>query len=181
MSRITSRFSTRNIIISSLFTLIFLAGNFNAIASHDEKLPATAVETLQHEEKVLDSSLVDGAEHVAAEIVGVHGEQEEKFNTSKVIMEHIADGHDWHLWGHTSIHLPVILYTDKGIECFSSGKFNHGHDAYTGKNYTYSIVENKVKIVTPDGQVNEEASSHLIDFSITKNVASMMVSMFFCF
>ncbi len=181
MSRITSRFSTRNITISSLFTLLFLVGNFGAIAQHDEKHHTAAVETLQHEKDVLDSTLVEGTEHVAAEIVGVHGEKEEKFNTSKVIMEHIADGHDWHLWGHTSIHLPVILYTDKGIECFSSGKFNHGHDAYAGNHYTYALVENKVKVVTPDGQVNEEASSHLIDLSITKNVASMMISMLFLF
>lgn len=181
MSRITTRFSTRNVLISSLFTLAFLAINFDASAQHDDKHQTAAVETLQHEEQILDSTLVEGAEHVAAEVVGVHGEKEEKFNTSKVIMDHIADGHDWHLWGHTSIHLPVILYTDKGIECFSSGKFNHGHDAYAGKNYTYAIVENKVKIVTPDGQVNDEASSHLLDFSITKNVASMMVSMVFLF
>jgi F-type H+-transporting ATPase subunit a len=180
MSRITTRFSTRTILISSLFALTFLVGTTVAMAQHDaHQGQPSAVETLKQEARTLDSSLVDGAEHVAAEIVGVHGEKEEKFNTSKVIMEHIADGHDWHLWGHTSIHLPVILYTDKGIECFSSGKFNHGHDAFAGKYYTYSLVHDKVKIITADGQVNDEATSHLLDFSITKNVASMMISMLF--
>jgi F-type H+-transporting ATPase subunit a len=180
MSRITNRFSTRNVLISNLFALTFLLGSNGVMAQHEAHGTQTsAVETLKHETQVMDSSLVEGAEHVAAEIVGVHGAAEEKFNTSKVIMEHIADGHDWHLWGHTSIHLPVILYTDKGLECFSSGKFNHGHDAYTGKNYTYSLVHDKVKIITADGQINDAATSHLLDFSITKNVASMMVSMLF--
>jgi F-type H+-transporting ATPase subunit a len=180
MSRITTRFSTRNVLISSLFALVFLMGNSAVIAQHGAHTDEpSAVETLKHETHVLDSTLVEGAEHVAAEIVGVHGEAEDKFNTSQVIMEHIADGHDWHLWGHTSIHLPVILYTDKGLEFFSSGKFNHGHDAFAGKHYTYSLVHEKVKIMTADGQINDEASSHLIDFSITKNVASMMLSMLF--
>lgn len=178
MSRITNRFSTRNVLISSLFALSFLIGNSGAMAQHDQHEHASTVETLKHETAVMDSSLEQGAEHVAEEIAGVHG-AEEKFNTSKVIMEHIADGHDWHLWGHTSIHLPVIIYTDKGFDCFSSGKFNHGHDAVTGTHYTYSLVHDKVKIVTADGQINDEATSHLIDFSITKNVASMMISMLF--
>jgi hypothetical protein len=34
----------------------------------------------------------------------------EKFNPGKLIMEHIADAHTWHLWGHTSLPLPVILW-----------------------------------------------------------------------
>jgi F-type H+-transporting ATPase subunit a len=180
MSRITTRFSTRNVLISSLFALALLMGNGVVMAQHGvHHEQASPVETLKHETQVMDSSLVEGAEHVAAEIIGVHGDAEEKFNTSEVIMEHIADGHDWHLWGHTSIHLPVILYTDKGLEFFSSGKFNHGHDAVQGNHYTYSLVHEKVKIITADGQIDDTASSHLIDFSITKNVASMMLSMFF--
>ncbi|MES2559695.1 MAG: F0F1 ATP synthase subunit A [Bacteroidota bacterium] len=170
------------------------------MAQHDAKNEhSTGAEAVKNEVAHLDSTLVEGAEHAGEAAIGHHETKEEKFNTSAVIMEHIADGHDWHLWGHTSIHLPVILYTDKGIECFSSGKFNHGHDAYTGKYYTYRIVENKVKIVTESNAplhsehseeaheghgaatfaINKEATSHLIDFSITKNVASMMVSMLF--
>lgn len=203
MSRITTRFSTRNVLISSLFALAFLVGNTSLMAQHETKHEhSTGAETLKTEVAHLDTTLIEGAENAGEAAIGHHETKDEKFNTSKVIMEHIADGHDWHLWGHTSIHLPVILYTDKGIECFSSGKFNHGHDSYTGKHYTYRIVEGKIKIVTEGAIAHEEdahaaaheehadhhaaafaidkdASSHLIDFSITKNVASMMVSMLF--
>jgi F-type H+-transporting ATPase subunit a len=42
--------------------------------------------------------------------------KEEKFNPSELILEHITDSHDWHLWGHTSLPLPIIIYTPKGLE-----------------------------------------------------------------
>ena len=104
-----------------------------------------------------------------------HENVEEKFNPSEMILEHIADGHDWHLWGHTSIHLPVILYTDKGIECFSSGVFEHGHATHQG-NYAYKNIAEKIKVVNETGEVDEAASAKVLDFSITKNVASMLLS-----
>jgi F-type H+-transporting ATPase subunit a len=102
--------------------------------------------------------------------------QEEAFNPADAIIEHISDSHSWHLWGHTSLALPVILYTDKGLETFSSGKFGHGEEAYTGKYYTYKLEKNKIKVVDEAGNVNEEASKKLLDFSFTKNVASLWLS-----
>lgn len=182
MSRLTTRLSTRNIVLSTLFSVALLLGQFGATAQHEEKHEAhSVVETADADIAQLDSEVVAGVEKAAEAATGHHESAEEKFNTSEVIMEHIADGHDWHLWGHTSIHLPVIIYTDKGIETFSSGKFNHGHDAYTGKYYTYKVEHGKIKVVTPDNQIDEAATDKIIDFSITKNVASMMISMVFLF
>lgn len=109
---------------------------------------------------------------------GVHGAAhgKEKFEPTKVIMEHIADSHMWHLWGHTSLPLPVIVYTPAGIDLFSSGHFHHGEHDYTSAKNTYRLVEDKVKIVGANGQVDEVASAKLLDFSITKNVAAMFVA-----
>jgi F-type H+-transporting ATPase subunit a len=205
MNRITTRFSTRNGRFSTLFILVFSLCSFGATAQNHEKHGVATV--AQQVERTVDSSIEAESIEVAEKVIGKDETKEEKFNTSEVIMEHIADAHDWHLWGHTSIHLPVILYTDKGIETFSSARFNHGHDAYTGKYYTYKVVHGKVKIVTKaevapeadvaeadahhheaaaqegheDYKIDEAATSHLLDFSITKNVASMMVSMLFLF
>ncbi len=104
-----------------------------------------------------------------------HGAEE--FEPTKMIMEHIADAHDWHLWGHTSLPLPVILYTDKGLEVFSSGQFHHGEHDYQGKHYTYRLVDKKkIQVVNAAGSIDEEASKKVWDFSITKNVASMFLS-----
>ncbi|PPL00860.1 F0F1 ATP synthase subunit A [Parapedobacter indicus] len=112
---------------------------------------------------------------VAATGHEAHGEEE--FEPTKMIMEHISDAHDWHLWGHTSIPLPVILYTDKGMEVFLSSKFHHGEHDYQGKYYTYRLVDKKkIKVVDTGGEVDEAASQKVWDFSITKNVASMFLA-----
>ncbi|MCF8285738.1 MAG: F0F1 ATP synthase subunit A [Chitinophagaceae bacterium] len=104
----------------------------------------------------------------------------EAFNVTETILDHIKDDHSWHLWGHTSLPLPVILYTPKGFEFFSSAKFMNEHHEeimYKG-NYDYKIIEGKIKIVDATEAVDVEASKGLWDFSITKNVASLFVSVF---
>ena len=53
--------------------------------------------------------------------------EEGSFNVTQTILEHIKDDHSWHLWGHTSISLPVILYTPAGFEVFSSAKLIDEH------------------------------------------------------
>ncbi len=101
---------------------------------------------------------------------------EKKFDAGEMIIEHITDSHDWHLWGegHSSvaIPLPVILYTDKGLDFFMSSKFEHGHEKVEGK-YTYALVGNEIKAANADGTYNEEAK--IYDLSITKNVATLFI------
>jgi len=106
--------------------------------------------------------------------------QEGSFNVTETILEHIKDDHSWHLWGDKSIHLPVILKTSKGFEVFSSEKLvdeHHEPVVYKG-NFDYKLIEGKTKIVDANGNVDKEASKQLWDVSITKNVASLFVSVF---
>jgi len=122
-----------------------------------------------------------GAGTEATPAAEAHGAKKEgDFNVTETILEHIKDDHSWHLWGHTSIHLPVILKTSKGFEVFSSGKLvdeHHEPAVYKG-NFEYKLIEGKTKIVDANGNVDVEASKQLWDFSITKNVASLFVSVF---
>ena len=108
-----------------------------------------------------------------------HANKEEgSFNVTETILEHIKDDHSWHLWGHTSIALPVILYTPQGFDVFSSEKLvdeHHEPVVYKGK-FDYKLVEGKAKIVNAAGEVDVVASKKLWDFSITKNVASLFIS-----
>lgn len=107
-------------------------------------------------------------------------QEKEDLNVSELILEHIGDDYSWHLFGHTSIPLPVILISDKGFELFSSSKLMDEHHqpiAYQGKNL-YQKIAGKIKIVNTDGTVNEALNAKLWDFSITKNVASLLVSVF---
>jgi F-type H+-transporting ATPase subunit a len=134
-----------------------------------------------------------GAENTAESVSEVHEASaehaEEKFDPTKVVMEHIADSHVWHLFGNYSLPLPVILYTPSGFEFFSSGNFHHGEHDYQGKynNYRYTegsdkytwaqnLMNKKIKVVGSDGKIDDVASNGLIDFSITKNVAAMFLT-----
>jgi F-type H+-transporting ATPase subunit a len=124
----------------------------------------------------VDSAVAESAHAVSGEHGESAGHGKEKFEPTKVIMEHIADSHMWHLWGHTSLPLPVILYTPNGLEVFSSGNFHHGEHDYNGKYNNYRLEEDHVKVVGADGKIDDEASKSILDFSITKNVAAMFVA-----
>jgi F-type H+-transporting ATPase subunit a len=114
-----------------------------------------------------------------ATAIAEHAKTEEgSFNVTETILEHIKDDHSWHLWGHTSIALPVILYTPAGFEVFSSAKLvdeHHEPAVYKG-NFDYKLVAGKTKILNEAGEVDIAASKKLWDFSITKNVASLFIS-----
>jgi F-type H+-transporting ATPase subunit a len=86
----------------------------------------------------------------------------EKFNAGDLIVEHVSDAHEWHIAGHTSIPLPIIVYTPgEGLTCFSSSKLEHGNASYKG--YAYDKDHN---LVAEDGH-------KFYDFSITKNVMTI--------
>ncbi len=102
--------------------------------------------------------------------------KQDTYDPTVVILEHIADSHYWHLWGENAIPLPVILYTDKGLETFSSAHFEDGRKAFTGKYYTYKLVNDKVKAVDQSGKIDEAANKKVYDFSITKNVVSLWLA-----
>ena len=83
------------------------------------------------------------------------------FNPGEMIMHHITDAHEWHVFDGFTIPLPVILYSDKGLDIFMSSKFEHGHASYKGY-----IMDN--------GHIIAEDGSSFYDVSITKNVASLL-------
>ena len=151
------------------FSLVFSIRN-NAQDSTHSQLPA-ATDSVAAEHVAVEG-------HEAAHNEG-HGE-EGKLNAGKVIMEHIADSHGWHLWGHTSIPLPVIVYnTERGLAIFSSARFDHGHATYGG----YMLEENKIVAVNEmeavsngAATVSEELTAATYDISITKNVLTIFIT-----
>ena len=93
-----------------------------------------------------------------------------KFNVGAMIMHHIKDDHGWELAHGLTIPLPVILYSkDRGLDVFSSARLAH-EQVYNG----YKNEHGKIHRVTAGGTVDHEAK--LYDFSITKNVASLLLS-----
>ena len=116
--------------------------------------------------------------------------EEKEFNVVEMIMHHIADSHEWHLWGEgensVSIPLPVILYTDNGLVTFMSSEFHHddtGHHIVTKNGMNFVRNHGKIYQLNPgETSVKTDAEHHItngvkpLDFSITKNVASMFLS-----
>ncbi len=119
---------------------------------------------------------------ISAETPELNTETGKKFNAGEMILEHVQDAHSWHLTGHFSVPLPMILKTDKGFEFFSSSVFlNEEHEQteiYLSpiSGYRFKLFHEHLKIVTENGEIDEPAmkSSGLLDFSITKNVFSLL-------
>lgn len=117
------------------------------------------------------------AEHTEGHGATAHGEEQAKkpFDAGKLITEHISDEYGWHVIGDFAIPLPVILYTDKGLDIFWSNKLEHGHATVVG-NYNYRLINNKVVAVNEANELDAATTEKIYDFSVTKNVASLWVS-----
>lgn len=118
--------------------------------------------------------------------------EKEGYDPIPVIMHHIADAHDWHFFdynGHSySMPLPVILWTDNGLVTFMSSAFHHdneGHHVVESKGMNFVKVHEKIyQLATGATAASFDADHHIsngvrpIDLSITKNIFSMLMSVF---
>lgn len=92
----------------------------------------------------------------------------EAFSPGEMILHHIGDSHEWHWFStdrddHYTTYLPVIAYRPgKGLSVFSSRNLAEGKE-YDGLKLEHEHLE-------------AEDGSKVYDFSITKNVASLMLS-----
>ena len=90
-----------------------------------------------------------------------------QLNPGEMIMNHIKDSHEWHFATYGSTHitlpLPVILYSNKSLHIFSSSRFHNESHNYQG-------------FILDEGVILQENGAAVYDFSITKNVASMFIS-----
>ncbi|RLZ09222.1 F0F1 ATP synthase subunit A [Faecalibacter macacae] len=131
------------------------------------------------------SELVQKEKDAKAEEMAQVKAGEKTFNPVPTIMHHIGDAHEWHLWGEgdnsVSIPLPIILWDDNGLNVFMSSKFHHGEDIVESNGNHYVLFHEKVYKTDANGAISFDEAGHLanekpLDFSITKNVASMLLS-----
>jgi F-type H+-transporting ATPase subunit a len=136
--------------------------------------------------------------------VGVSGfsfaNEEKEFNVSEMIMHHIKDAHEWHLYGPehggTSIYLPVILM-DNGLKTFSSKHLYHGEEVTVdvkeeggslhyikgvGPAAGYAMYHEEIYKLNAAGELHFDGehphNAQPMDFSITKNVMSLLMGAF---
>ena len=159
-----------------LFSVLFAGVS---VAQHEGHVHAAGDTTHSHEAVITTADV--HAEHATEATAEAHDEHGvEKFNPGEMIMGHVGDEHGWHLWGHTSLPLPILIYnTERGFSSFSSAQFDHGHKTFGG----YMLHEGKIVATdAADGTdahqaaQNEELTAATWDISITKNVLGLMVS-----
>ncbi|OED35803.1 ATP synthase F0 subunit A [Flavobacteriaceae bacterium (ex Bugula neritina AB1)] len=122
------------------------------------------------------------------------GKEGLKTEIKEFIAHHLQDSHDFTLFSDEKEHkyygfpLPVILW-DNGLKVFSSSKFHHGQTVAKVDGSYYKLYHSKIYKTDASGTINYDENHHAtnekpLDFSITKNVVSMLLIgllMFFMF
>lgn len=156
--------SSRRFFSLLILTFALFSVSVPSIAQHDGGHEQE--DMAPHNEDVIE----EGAAH------GAHGEKKKGFDASEVIFGHIGDSHYWHFFDindhPVAISLPVMIYNKNtgNFDVFSASKFEHGHAEYLGYHLEHGMKE---KVVYGH---DDTTKNNLIDFSITKNVLSMLIS-----
>jgi len=114
---------------------------------------------------------------------------EKEFDAGEIIMHHIKDSHSWHLFDKSApdgsespvaIPLPIILYSDGHLDIFMSSAFEDGKSTVRKGDREYIMHHDKIYFAE-NGQLRHDEHGAVLnaaplDFSITKNVASLLLS-----
>jgi len=113
---------------------------------------------------------------------------EEGFNAGELIIHHVLDANEIHIADGLSIPLPIVLFTNEGLDVFSFGNFWNDHhepnNIYTSESTGNSYAYHHGHITMVDASSHEETahagwsvSEHsFLDLSITKNVVGIFFS-----
>lgn len=125
-----------------------------------------------------------------------HGESD--LDVGSMIMHHITDANEFHVFGNVSVPLPcIVFHKEHGFDFFMSSAFHHGHTSHNGYvmshgRLNYVDVPNFPKTPTEvsftkdkDGQEQVVANgttypisrAGFYDFSITKVVFTMLLTL----
>lgn len=118
--------------------------------------------------------------------------KDDEFDATEMIMHHIADSHDWHIVSfHTfsgkkiqiTLPLPVILWHGGKFSVFLSSKFHHGESVVSVGNEFLVLYHGHIYLTDHLGTILKGESGEVLnkaplDFSITRNVASMFLGAF---
>lgn len=122
-------------------------------------------------------------------VQGAHSEEQkahpEAFKPVKTILYHIADSHEWHLWGEgdSSVHLPLpVILLDHGLHVFLSSAFEKGGGIARENDRYYRLYHNRIYRTDASGTLHLDARGQPsnpkpLDLSITKNVVAMLIAL----
>lgn len=131
--------------------------------------------------------LVSTATFAASETTSGGSDSDKPFDTKELIFHHIQDSHSFHVAGDLSIPLPVILWTENGLVTFMSSEFHHdleGKEVVEKSGLKFVNLHDKIyqlnqgaSAISFDAEQHATNAKRPLDFSITKNVFSMFLSL----
>jgi F-type H+-transporting ATPase subunit a len=160
---------TKRLIFTLLFSISFV---FYANAHADHTAANATVAATQLVQAIDSPTTPIQAEAMSTEVGhDVKSAHSGKFDPVGLIMHHIADANEFHILGNLVMPLPVIIYNKDSKSWFTSmsSKF-HSHNG-DGANEVEGYVMSHSRVHPADG------SHNFIDFSITKNVFTMLLGM----
>lgn len=109
-------------------------------------------------------------------------EEKAKYNPSPMVMGHIGDAHEFHLFGNVSIPLPCITYEKgEGLKFFLSNVFHHGSHAYQGYVIDHGVLRRIVGFPAKETvelevmHTDEEGHDHYVHLEETKSEAGKKI------
>ncbi len=144
------------------------------------------------------ATATQGGAHEAHGTAGGHADENSKPDLAGMIMNHVADAHEFHI-GNITVPLPCIPYhKDRGFEVFLSSQLHHGHSAYNGYVSNHGVLNavddpsfpqgevqdvhvhedkaSKKTIVEYQGKQYTASRASFFDFSITRVVFTMLLT-----
>ncbi|MDR2222614.1 MAG: F0F1 ATP synthase subunit A [Flavobacteriaceae bacterium] len=168
--------------LNLLAAVIFTA---SSVFSYAQSNAQTLAESVQETEQSIDETVnaVEEAGHVA-EAEHVEGEKSQAEKVQDHITHHLADDYsfiffsDEETGANYGFPLPVILI-DNGLKVFMSSEFDYGNKVVEKDGQFYKLYHGKIYKTDAAGTIEYAAEHHPtnekpLDFSITKNVASLM-------
>lgn len=175
--------------LNLLAAVIFTA---SSVFSYAQSNTQNLGDSIQGTEQSIENA-VASAEHADHEAVAEHveGEKSQAEKVQEHITHHLADDYSFIFFSdeatgkHYGFSLPVILI-DNGLKVFMSSEFNYGENVVEKDGQNYKLYHGKIYKTDAAGTIEYDAEHHPtnekpLDFSITKNVASLFFTTFLLF
>ncbi|MDM1368850.1 F0F1 ATP synthase subunit A [Myroides marinus] len=170
--------------LNLLAAVIFTASSvFSYAQSNAQTLGESVQETEQSLGETINAAEVADHEH-EAEAEHVAGEKSQAEKVQDHITHHLADDYSFIFFSdeetgkHYGFSLPVILI-DNGLKVFMSSEFDYGNKVVEKDGQHYKLYHGKIYKTDAEGTISYDVAHHPtnekpLDFSITKNVASLL-------
>jgi F-type H+-transporting ATPase subunit a len=170
--------------LNLLAAVIFTASSvFSYAQTNAQTLGESVQETEQSLGETVNAAEVANHEHEAVE-EHVEGEKSQAEKVQDHITHHLADDYSFIFFSdeetgkNYGFSLPVILI-DNGLKVFMSSEFDFGNKVVEKDGQFYKLYHGKIYKTDAEGTISYDEAHHPtnekpLDFSITKNVASLL-------